>query len=117
MRSLLYHGTPNIEAILQSGSLLPCSYPEYDFEVPHSVLSLTRCHRFAKSYTAERDPPHHPAIIHFDRDLLRHTHRLWIARSMIWDEINGYRDRSECEEFVIKPIPMTHPAIIYIERL
>jgi len=115
MKSLLYHGTPHGNVVIKSGVLLCNSYPEYDMDVPCKVLSLTRCKRFAEycSRTA-RDDPVDPAIIVFDRDVLRTTHKLTPARSMIWDAESSTFERTECEEFVVKAIRLDHPALVEI---
>lgn len=104
--------------MVDSGVLLCNSFPEYDLDVPCKVLSLTRCKRFAEYCSHnERDEPEDPVVIVIDRDLLRRTHKLTAARSMIWDAQTVGLDRHECEEFVVKPILLDHPAIVEIRRL
>lgn len=113
MKSFLYHGTPNGKTVKASGVLRCASYPEYSFDVPYMVLSLTRCIRFATYYaTLERDTPLSPLVVVLDRDILRSTHKIRAARSCIFDEVSDGLNRDECEEFAVKQIPLHHPAIL-----
>lgn len=114
--SFLYHGSCNGEEILDDMNLIPMSAPEYSFEAPDEVLCLTRSFNFAASYANQyRDTYPTPMVFIFDRQLLRTTHKITIARSTFFDSYSGY-NRDECEEFVSKPISLHHPAYIgYID--
>ena len=61
----------------------------------------------------ERDDPHTPAVLIFDRDLLRTTHQIIPVRSEFFDNNSGFT-REECEEVVLKDVSMEHKALVGI---
>lgn len=118
MHSYLYHGSSAGSAILKTGKLFCCSNPEYAFEVTSSVLSLTRCVRFAEYFARlERAAVTEPVIFVIDRSVLATTHKITLGRSTFFDNCYRGYSREECEEFVIKPIPLDHPSVVEIKEL